>query len=88
MTPRPEPGSHDCLALFEKLSEFVDGELDEDTCRRIREHIADCAPCEVCVETLKRTVKLCRHLQHDPVPEALHARLQDMVKQYVDAADR
>ncbi len=83
MTRKPEPGHEECLALFEKLSEFIDGELDERTCRRIRQHIADCAPCEVCVETLKRTVGLCRHLESDPVPEELAARLQDLVHRYV-----
>jgi len=84
MTRKPEPGNQDCLALFEKLSEFIDGELDERTCRRIRRHIAACTPCEVCVETLRRTVKLCRHLQSDPVPGELSTRLQALVKQYVE----
>ena len=36
-TPHP-----DCLALFEKLSEFIDKELDEPTYREIDRHAQTC----------------------------------------------
>lgn len=83
MTRKPEPHHEDCLALFEKLSEFIDDELDARTCNEIRRHIAACTPCEVCVETLRRTVKLCCGLQNDPIPSELSTRLQSLVDQYV-----
>ena len=47
----------DCLTMFEKLSEYIDRELDEVTCKDIEKHAKKCVPCNVCLETLKRTVE-------------------------------
>ena len=49
-----------CLELFQKLSEYLDNELDEITCKDIEKHIKDCVPCFVFLQTLKRTVDLCK----------------------------
>jgi anti-sigma factor RsiW len=68
-----------CLALFEKLSEYIDRELDPPTCRDIEAHIQDCKPCQVCLGTLKQTIELCKHLEHRKVPETFHQKLKDAI---------
>jgi anti-sigma factor RsiW len=73
----------DCIAMFEKLSEYIDKELDELTCKDIERHAEECIPCKACLETLKRTVDLCKHVKEDPAPESLSLKLKDMVKQLV-----
>jgi anti-sigma factor RsiW len=75
------PHDKDCLAMFEKLSEYLDRELDELTCRDIERHLAACVPCKVCLQTLKRTVALCRNVEADPVPAALSGRVRDLIRQ-------
>ena len=35
----------DCKKDFEKLSEYLDGELDDDACREIERHFRDCPEC-------------------------------------------
>ena len=69
-----------CLAIFEKLSEYVDHELDGITCEEIEQHLNDCQCCNACLETLKRTVALCREMKPDPVPESLSSRLKEMLR--------
>jgi hypothetical protein len=65
--------------MFEKLSEFLDGELDKVTCDEIQRHVRDCIPCEVCFKTLKRTVELCRESETMAVPDTVARRLREAV---------
>jgi anti-sigma factor RsiW len=68
-----------CLELFDKLSEYLDHELDEITCRHIEKHVKECMPCCVCMETLKRTIALCRSAKDKPVPGDFSKRLYAMI---------
>jgi anti-sigma factor RsiW len=70
-----------CRALFEKLSEYIDRELDQVTCETIEKHMAQCKPCQTCLSTLKRTVALCREMEPASVPELMSQRLRDLISQ-------
>lgn len=65
-----------CLSLFEKMSDYIDRELDEATCQDIERHASECFACKVCLETLKRTVALCHEMEPSPVPPSLTERLR------------
>jgi len=80
MKPTEETHSHEnCMALFEKLSEYIDRELDAPTCRDIEAHIRACKPCQVCFGTLKQTVDLCKRLESRKVPETFQSKLKDAI---------
>ena len=64
-----------CLELFEKLSEYLDNELDAVTCKDIEKHIKECVPCFVCLQTLKLTVDLCKSTGNRPVPRDFSKKL-------------
>jgi anti-sigma factor RsiW len=68
-----------CIAVFEKLSEYLDRELDRAGLIEMENHLRDCTPCQVCLETLRRTVSLCGNLKRDPVPESFSQRLREMI---------
>jgi len=69
-----------CLELFERLSEYLDNELDEITCQEIEQHIKECVPCFVCLQTLKRTVDLCKQTVDKPVPEVFSQKLSELIE--------
>ena len=69
-----------CHELFEKLSEYLDNELDEVTCRDIEKHIEECVPCFVCLQTLKRTIDLCKQTVNKSVPEDFSTRLKEVIQ--------
>lgn len=71
-----------CIALFEKLSEYLDNELDNETAQAIKAHLDACKPCQVCLATLKRTVSLCHALKDSPVPKDLTRHLQELLRKY------
>lgn len=47
----------ECREIFERLSEYVDGELDPKICESFDAHMGDCAPCQAFLESLRRTVR-------------------------------
>ena len=67
------------MSLFERLSEYIDKELDPPTCDAIERHIRDCKPCQVCLGTLQQTVAMCRKLEGHQVPELFSSKLKEMV---------
>ena len=69
-----------CLKLFEKLSEYLDDELDEVTCQDIEKHVKECVPCFVCLQTLKRTIDLCKQTQNRSVPEDFSKKLKEAIQ--------
>ena len=69
-----------CLEMFEKLSEYIDGELDHTTCAEIQKHAEDCVACFSCLETLKRTVDLCKNVEQKPVPTDLSDKLKEIIE--------
>lgn len=50
----------DCKQVFALLSEYLDADLPAGTCQELEAHIAGCPPCVEFVESLRRTVELCR----------------------------
>ncbi|MBT8365606.1 MAG: zf-HC2 domain-containing protein [Deltaproteobacteria bacterium] len=69
-----------CLEMFEKLSEYIDGELDQATCAEIQKHAEDCVACFSCLETLKRTVALCKNTKDKPIPQNLSEKLKEIIE--------
>jgi hypothetical protein len=71
-----------CLAMFAKLSEYIDNELDDLTSKEIEDHARECIPCKVCLETLRQTIGLSRSLALDelPVPEPFSKRLKALIQ--------
>jgi len=69
-----------CLELFEKLSEYIDDELDEPACKEIEKHIKECILCRECLETLKRSVDICRPTETKSMQASLAKRINMLIK--------
>jgi anti-sigma factor RsiW len=65
-----------CKEVFEVLSEYLNLELPPDLCEQIERHLADCSPCVEFVESLRKTVALCRAYEPAimPAPLTVEAR--------------
>lgn len=65
-----------CNNLCDVLSDYIDGELSEELCRRIEEHMAGCEHCRVVFDTTNKTILLCHDAAHETeVPEDVRGRL-------------
>ncbi|MGQ0810940.1 MAG: anti-sigma factor family protein [Nitrospiraceae bacterium] len=67
-------GKRHCLKILQQLSAYLDDELPRDVCREIRTHLGACPNCEVFIESLRHTIKLCQ--SHAPHPLSAAARSQ------------
>jgi len=72
-------GGPGCREIFARLSEYLDGELDPESCAHLDEHMGDCPPCRTFLESLRRTVELARHLPGGKLPEEL---IQELLESY------
>ena len=69
-----------CRQLVERLSRFIDGDLNETTRRAIREHLRRCPCCDDLLESLRQTVALCRDARRTRLPKAVRVRAHARVR--------
>jgi predicted anti-sigma-YlaC factor YlaD len=72
-------GGPECVALFEKLSEYMDGELDGAACTDVEGHMADCERCREFLESLRRAVA---HIASSDAPRLPEDLKRDIVSAY------
>ena len=72
-----------CRELFERLSEYVDGELSQEICEEIRRHMDGCEPCVAFAKTLKKTAEMCRRLPSKPIPADVAADLRALMSSHL-----
>jgi len=71
----------ECRRDFERISEYLDGELSEDLCRQIEDHLRRCPQCRECVDSLRKSIELCKKAVYEEMGrdarERLRAALRD-----------
>lgn len=63
-----------CQDIKQKLSEYLDGDLDPAVCDELERHLNGCENCQVVVDTLVKTILVYRNCGRTPAPAAAHAR--------------
>ena len=76
-----------CVAMFERLSEYIDGELDGPLAKEIESHIEVCTACKICLATLKTTIRMCSSISNNPVPETLSQKIRSLLQENLPAGD-
>ncbi len=70
-----------CDELLAAMNEYVDGEQESPVCRALREHLADCNPCQIVIDNIRQTITLYKAGQAVPVPAELHGALCAALRQ-------
>lgn len=60
-----------CKEVFALLSQYLDVELPQDACEQIEAHVQGCPPCIEFVESLRKTIALCRQYRPNELPAPL-----------------
>ena len=71
----------DCKEQFKKISEYLDGELDPVTVKKIEAHLSECPECRDCINSLKKTIRLCQQASVEGMPEDIRRRLHETLRQ-------
>lgn len=64
-----------CRRIFSGLSDYLDRELSAADCRAIERHLRGCANCGAFLNTLKKTVALCRRSPAPALSKKLRAQI-------------
>ena len=72
------PAEGNCRSLFARLSDYLDGTLDDAFCQEMQRHLGDCPPCVAFIASLKETVNLCQEFKPaspGKLPDGMRAAL-------------
>ena len=69
-----------CKKNFEKISEYLDGELGPDDFQQIEQHLKACPECQDCFDALKKTIDLCRKSSREEIPGDMRERLRSKLR--------
>ena len=64
-----------CKQVIRKLSEYLDGELDEAVARELERHLERCVDCGFVVDTTRKTIKLYCKTEPVTLPRDVKERL-------------
>jgi anti-sigma factor (TIGR02949 family) len=66
----------ECRKLLNSLSDYVDGDLQQELCDEIELHMEDCENCRIVIDTLSKTVSLYQTSSESTiVPDEVRQRL-------------
>jgi anti-sigma factor RsiW len=70
-----------CEELLAMLNEYVDGTVDPAICKEFEQHMADCNPCQVVVDNIRRTITLYKDGQPYAMPVKFRERLHEVLRE-------
>ena len=73
--PTPE-----CRSLLAKLSDYLDGDLEQAICDRIEAHLSECDDCRLMVDTTRKTLVLYRSVGRVEIPADTLDRLWETLQ--------
>lgn len=76
-----------CREIAELLQAYLEGELAEEYCVSICEHIRLCSPCLYFMESYKVTIRVGKQLPMVALPQHLVERLQAALKEINQAGE-
>ncbi len=70
-----------CRQVIDKISEYIDGELDPELARELERHLAHCEDCRIVVDTANKTVEIFNRTEPAALPDDVRERLNGMFVQ-------
>ncbi len=70
-----------CKRLFARLSDYLDHEIDPQTCARLESHLDGCAPCKAYLASLEQTIRRCKDQCTEELKTKINADVRALVQQ-------
>jgi RNA polymerase sigma-70 factor, ECF subfamily len=72
-----------CKVLFAQLSDYLDEQLDDSLCEKLEEHLDECEPCKMFLDSLEATIMQLRKLPSETLNKADSAKIRrDVMSRY------
>lgn len=69
-----------CSEVYDHLCDNLDEQLNSESCRQIKAHIAECENCTALLDSLKKTVYLYRHYPTPKLPKKVKKELFAVIR--------
>ena len=69
-----------CDELLKALNDYVDDESTVAVCREFALHLAECNPCQVVVDNIRKTIQLYKDGEPYPIPPECAERINDALR--------
>lgn len=69
-----------CEEMLAVLNEYVDGTIDPAVCEEFGKHMADCNPCQVVVNNIRKTITLYKNGQPYDLPIRFQEQLHETLR--------
>lgn len=73
-------GGKECSEAFEKMSEYLDEELDSGTFKRLENHFSNCPLCLMVLKTIKKTAEIFRKRPLDKIPKDASDKVRETIR--------
>lgn len=70
-----------CEDLLAALNDYVDGDLDPGICDAFQDHLADCNPCQIVVDNIRKTITLYKEGEPFEMPVEFQRELCEQLRQ-------
>lgn len=74
-----------CDKFLDEMSEFLDENVHGGLRQELEDHVSQCPNCWVMLDTTKKTLKIYKGLELEPLSDALKSRLMAAVEQKLAA---
>ena len=68
-----------CKDLFEKMSEYLDGEMPLSMIEEAEKHVGHCIECEETLESFKKIIALLKRTKTKKIPDVDKNRLRELI---------
>ncbi len=77
-----------CKDFLSELSEFLDESIDVELRKKLERHMSECPNCWVIADTTRRTIKIYKGMEPQPIPEDVQSRLMQALDRKIAAKGR
>jgi hypothetical protein len=77
-----------CKEFLDELSEYLEETVQGEVRQKLEAHVSECPNCWVIVDTTKRTLKIYKGMEPQPISEELHNRLMKALEKKMAAQRR
>lgn len=70
----------DCKRMLSELSDYIDGELADELCEQLEEHLKGCENCRIMLDSLTKTVRIYCEGKEKSLPDAVRSSLRNALE--------
>ena len=74
-----------CKDFLRELSDYLDESLDTEIRSKLETHIAECPNCWVIADTTRKTIRIYKGMDPQPIPADVESRLMEALEKKMAA---